>query len=81
MSHTLPKKEEAQQPRARLSVRVNAENPNHHLWNNRGTWWCHFTLHKPNYTTERIRLSLKTRSLEEARRKRDRLLGSIASVS
>ncbi len=81
MSHTLPKKEEAQQPRVRLSVRVNAENPNHHLWNNRGTWWCHFTLHKPNYTTERIRLSLKTRSLEEARRKRDRLLGSIASVS
>jgi len=79
MSHTLQPNQEKQQPRARLSVRVNTDNPNHHLWNNRGTWWCHFTLHNANYTTERVRLSLKTRSLEEARRKRDRLLNAIAA--
>ncbi len=79
MSQTLSKNQEIQPTRARLSVRVNEQNPNHHLWNNRGTWWCHFTLHQPDYTTERVRISLKTRSLDEARRKRDRLLDSIGA--
>lgn len=60
-----------------LAVRVDDANPNHHLWNNRGTWWCHFTLHKPDYTAERVRVSLKTRDLELARRRRDTLLASI----
>ncbi|MBL9152014.1 MAG: hypothetical protein JNK37_06005 [Verrucomicrobiales bacterium] len=60
-----------------LAVRVDDGNPNHHLWNNRGTWWCHFTLHKPDYTAERIRVSLKTRDLELARRRRDTLLAAI----
>ena len=32
-----------------LAVRTAEENPDHHLWNNRGTWWCHFTLHRPDY--------------------------------
>ena len=60
-----------------LAVRVDYENPNHHLWNNRGTWWCHFTLHKPDYTAERVRVSLKTRDLEVARTRRDELLAAI----
>lgn len=62
---------------AKLSVRVNEENENHHLWNNRGTWWCHFTVHKADYTTERIRLSLKTRDLDEARRRRDKVFAGL----
>ncbi len=62
-----------------LAVRVNDENPNHHLWNNRGTWWCHFTLHRSDYTAERIRVSLKTHSLEEARNRRDELLTAVAA--
>lgn len=62
---------------AKLSVRVNEENENHHLWNNRGTWWCHFTVHKADYTTERIRLSLKTRDLAEARRRRDKVFAGL----
>ena len=53
-------------------------NPDHHLWNNRGTWWCHFTLHRAYYTAERIRVSLKTRDVEVARSRRDELLGSLA---
>lgn len=53
-------------------------NPDHHLWNNRGTWWCHFTLHRADYTAERIRVSLKTRDVGEARCRRDELLGSLA---
>lgn len=54
-------------------------NPDHHLWNNRGTWWCHFTLHRPDYTAERVRVSLKTRDLDEARLRRDELLRRFAS--
>ena len=53
-------------------------NPDHHLWNNRGTWWCHFTLHRPDYTAERVRVSLRTRDLSEARCRRDALLGQFA---
>lgn len=60
-----------------LAVRVDDENPNHHLWNNRGTWWCHFTLHKPDYTADRVRVSLKTRDLHLARSRRDALLAAL----
>ena len=60
-----------------LSVRVDDKNPDHHLWNNRGTWWCHFTLHMTNHTSERVRVSLKTRELEEARDRRDQLLDAV----
>ncbi|MDF1823275.1 MAG: hypothetical protein P1U68_01460 [Verrucomicrobiales bacterium] len=63
--------------RTRLVSRVNEENPNHHLWNNRGTWWCHFTVHREDYTSERIRVSLKTREVETARQRRDQLLRSL----
>ena len=63
----------------RLAVRVNEDNPNHHLWDNRGTWWCHFTLHKEDYTSERVRVSLKTADLELARERRDELLKKVGS--
>lgn len=59
-----------------LASRGGKDNPDHHLWNNRGTWWCHFTLHRPDYTSERIRVSLKTRDLIIARQRRDELLAS-----
>lgn len=62
----------------RLAVRVDAANPDHHLWNNRGTWWCHFTLHKADYTAQRVRVSLKTRDQFEARSRRDEVLAAIA---
>ena len=56
------------------SLRVDPENPNHHLWNNHGTWWLHYTLHLPDYTKRRIRRSLHTRDPHEARSRRDELL-------
>jgi hypothetical protein len=46
-------------------------NPNHHLWNNHGTWFLCYTEHPTPFTKQRIRRSLKTRSVEEARRRRD----------
>ena len=67
----------ATESRGRLASRVTPENPNHHLWNNRGTWWCHFTVHRGDYTAERIRVSLRTRDLEEARSRRDELLSAL----
>ena len=54
-----------------LKVRVNRKNPNHHPWNNNGTWWCHYTVHNPDYTSERHRLSLNTRDVKQARHRRD----------
>lgn len=61
-----------------LSVRINPANPNHHLWNNHGTWFIHYVVHPTPFTKERIRHSLHTKSLEEARRRRDELLGAQA---
>ena len=55
-------------------IRVRAENPNHHLWNNHGTWFLHYTVHPTPFTKERIRKSLGTKSLAEARSKRDAIL-------
>jgi hypothetical protein len=59
---------------SRLSLRVNQENRQHHLWNNNGTWWIHYTLHFADYTAQRIRRSLKTSELEEAIRRRDEII-------
>jgi len=55
-------------------ARAQAGNANHHLWNNHGTWWCHLTLHLPDYTKRRLRLSLETRDQAAARSLRDALL-------
>jgi hypothetical protein len=64
--------------RGKLSARGSGENEDHHLWNNRGTWWCHFTLHRPDYTSERIRVSLRTKAIEEARVRRDELFHALS---
>jgi hypothetical protein len=54
-----------------LRVRIHAENPNHHLWNNHGTWFLHYTVHPTPFTKERVRRSLGTSSLDAARERRD----------
>jgi len=60
-----------------LAVRINRANPDHHLWNNNGSWWCHYTAHFPDNTAERVRVSLQTRSVEEARERRDQLFAGL----
>ncbi len=52
-------------------LRHAAGNPNHHLWNNNGTWFLHYTVYPTPFTKERIRRSLGTKSLEIARKRRD----------
>ena len=58
-------------------MRLNRANRDHHLWNNHGTWWCHYTVHQPDFTKRRVRRSLQTSSLRVARRRRDALLAGL----
>lgn len=64
-----------------LATRRTDANPNHHLWNNNGTWWVHFTLRSSTGAKKRHRISLKTPDLESARRKRDRILAAMVAQS
>ncbi len=65
----------------RVAVRINPANLNHHLWNNNGTWFVHFTRHEPGFTKNRCRRSLGTRSLDLARQRRDAILGCVMMES
>ena len=60
-------------------IRVRAENPNHHLWNNHGTWFLHYTVHPTPFTKERIRRSLGTKDIKIARARRDSFFEHLAS--
>lgn len=55
--------------------------PDHHLWRNGRLWWVAFTVHLPGWRKERIRRSLRTADLEEARRRRDALFARLAGES
>lgn len=65
-------------PPARLSIRVRADNPRHHLWLNNGTWWVHYTLTTFDERIRRVRRSLRTGDLSQAVTRRDALLTRLA---
>ena len=77
-SHALQPKGITHMSKSKLSVRVNPNNPNHHLWNNNGKWWCHLTVHNSDYTSERKRIPLHTRDIKSARIRRDELIAKLA---
>ena len=52
---------------ATISRRQKTAGPDHHLWNNHGSWWFHGTFHLPNGTAERVRVNLRTADLASAR--------------
>ena len=62
------------------SIRTNAANPNHHLWNNHGTWWLHYTLHE-GLTKRRVRRSLETDCVALARSRRDAALTNSGALA
>jgi len=62
-----------------LSIRVDETNPNHHLWNNHGIWWIHYTVHPTPWTQQRVRRTLRTRLLDEARLRRDALFAHLST--
>jgi hypothetical protein len=57
-----------------LAIRLNPANPDHHLWENNGTWFVHYTIHPTPFTKQRVRKSLRTKNLIQARARRDQLL-------
>ena len=65
--------------RATLSTRQRIAGDDHHLWNNHGTWWFHGTFHLPDGTAERVRTSLRTKCIEEARRRRDAIIARLGA--
>ena len=60
-------------------IRVRSENPNHHLWNNHGTWFLHYTVHPTPFTKERIRRSLGTKDIRVAVERRDAFFHQLAA--
>ena len=54
--------------------------PNHHLWRNGRLWWIAFTVHLPGWQKERVRKSLGTADLSEARARRDELLARYPQI-
>jgi len=54
--------------------RASETNPNHHLWKNGRLWWLAVTLLHDGWRQERVRQSLGTDDLDEARRRRDLVL-------
>lgn len=63
------------------SIRITPDNPNHHLWNNHGTWFLHYTVYPTPFTKERIRRSLGTKDLETARARRDSFFAVLSHES
>ena len=68
------------QPYPVPSLRTDPTNPNHHLWNNNGTWYIAYTALTSPVTAERVRSSLKTRDVAHARQRRDQILQGAAHV-
>ena len=59
------------------------DNQNHHIYDNRGTLLVHCTVHRPDYTKHRVRVSLRTKDMAVARRRRDfamRLIPGVVGV-
>ena len=51
---------------------------NHHLWRNGRFWWIAYTVIIDGWRQERIRHSLKTDDLTEARVRRDEILANVS---
>lgn len=58
--------------------RASETNPNHHLWRNGRLWWLAVTLLHDGWRQERVRQSLGTADVLEARRRRDLVLARFA---
>jgi hypothetical protein len=50
----------------------------HHLWRNGRLWWIAFTVHLPGWRKDRVRFSLHTDDIDEARHRRDEVLREYA---
>ena len=62
-------------------MKNNTPNPDHHIWNNNGTYWCHYTVHHDDYTKQRVRISLRTDDVQIARALRDFVLEATPKIA
>jgi|GEM_PF-3187673 hypothetical protein len=69
------------QYQSELAVRIDDNNPDHHIYNNNGTLWIHFTVYPSAITKQRIRKSLKTKNVKVARRLRDQLFATFPKAA
>ena len=53
--------------------------PDHHLWRNGRLWWIAYTVLHDGWRQERVRHSLHTDDVLEARRRRDGILSQYAA--
>jgi hypothetical protein len=56
-------------------------NPDRNIWNNNGTYWCHYTVHEDGYTKKRVRVSLGTKDIAIARALRDFLMDATPKIA
>ncbi len=54
--------------------------PDHHLWRNGRRWWVALTVLHDGWRQERVRVSLQTEDVVEARRRRDRLIALLVEA-
>ena len=59
-----------------LAIRIDPENSDHHIYNNNGTFWIHYTVYPTPITAERVRKSLKTKDIKVARRRRNEIFAT-----
>ena len=59
-----------------LAIRIDPENSDHHIYNNNGTFWIHYTVYPTPITAERVRKSLKTKDIRVARRRRNEIFAT-----
>ncbi len=62
-------------------MKNNHPNPDHNIWNNNGTYWCHYTVHEDDYTKKRVRVSLGTKDIAIARALRDFLMDATPKIA
>ena len=62
-------------------MKINRTNPDHNIWNNNGTFWCHYTVHNDNRTKERVRVSLGTKDVAIARALRDFIMDATPKIA
>ena len=62
-------------------MNTHSPNPDHNIWNNNGTWWCHYTIHDSSKTARRVRVSLETKDVDEARQRRDAIIKATSNIS
>jgi spore germination protein GerM len=62
-------------------VKTRNPNPDHNIWNNHGTYWCHYTVHHDDYTKQRVRVSLRTNDVQIARALRDFLMEATPKIT